>query len=164
METNNKRVLDACCGGRMTWYQKRSPDTLFLDIREFEEKLSNGQTVRVAPDAVMDFRKLDLPSQSFSLVLFDPPHLTSVSPSSWLAKKYGILNKETWREDIKGGFDECWRVLKRNGVLVVKWSVDTSHRSRSISITDLLKVLGRTPLFGTRPGSKNKTYWLIFLK
>jgi hypothetical protein len=84
----------------------------------------------------MDFRNLDLPSRSFSLVLFDPPHLTSVNANSWLAKKYGILNRDTWRHDIESGFDECWRVLRKNGVLVVKWSVDTGHPSRSIAVTD----------------------------
>jgi hypothetical protein len=68
-----------------------------------------------------------------------------------MAKKYGILNKATWREDIKQGFDECWRVLKKDGVLVFKWSVEAKSGSRSIPITEVLKVIGKTPLFGTRP-------------
>jgi hypothetical protein len=164
MEHKNKRVLDACCGGRMTWYQKGNDDTLFIDIRELEEKLTNGQTLRVKPDRIMDFRKMDLKSKSFSLVLFDPPHLTSLNPTAWMAKKYGILNKATWRDDIKQGFDECWRVLRNNGVLVLKWSVEAKSGSRSIPITEVLKVIDKTPLFGTRPGSKNKTYWLVFMK
>jgi hypothetical protein len=78
----------------------------------------------------MDFRKLELPSDAFSLVLFDPPHLSNLGSNSWMAKKYGVLDKETGRQDLKSGFDECWSVLKKNGVLVVKWSIDTSHASR----------------------------------
>jgi hypothetical protein len=164
MEIKNKRVLDVCCGARMAWYQKDCSDALFLDIRTLEEKLSNGQTIKVAPDAIMDFRKLDLPSKTFSLVFFDPPHLTSLGPKSWMAKKYGVLDRETGRQDIKAGFNEYWRVLKKNGVLVLKWSLDVSHPSRSIPVTDLIKVIGRSPLFGTRPGPKNSTYWLVFIK
>jgi hypothetical protein len=61
----------------------------------------------------MDFRQLDLPDQSFSLVVFDPPHSTRAGQSGWIAFKYGSLDKNTWREDLRKGFSECLRVLKK---------------------------------------------------
>ena len=68
-------MLDVCCGGRMFWFDKHHPDALYLDNRTLpKEYLSDRQCVEVAPDAVMDFREIDLPDDHFSLVVFDPPH------------------------------------------------------------------------------------------
>lgn len=157
-------ILDACCGGRMMWYQKNHPGTLYVDERRFAEKMSNGQNFKVDPDMIVDYRNMPFPDNSFHLVAFDPPHFFSQKPTGWLAKKYGILDKENYRSDLKAGFDECWRVLKPNGTLVVKWSVEKGSMSRSIPVQEIIKVFGREPLFGTRPGSKSNTYWLIFNK
>jgi 23S rRNA G2069 N7-methylase RlmK/C1962 C5-methylase RlmI len=107
----------------MFWFNKHHPDALYLDIRIVSPiKLSNGATFNVQPDAFMDFRALDLPSNSFPLVVFDPPHVARAGAKSFLANKYGYLDKETWREDIRKGFEECFRVLKPNGTLVFKWN------------------------------------------
>lgn len=161
---NDKLVLDATCGGRMMWYQKSNPHTLYVDERRFSEKMSNGQNFKVEPDQIVDYRNMPFDDESFHLVVFDPPHFFSQKPTGWLAKKYGILDKENWKTDLQLGFSECWRVLKNNGTLVVKWSVEKGSKSRSIPIQDVIKVFGRQPLFGTRPGSHNNTYWLIFMK
>lgn len=160
----DKEILDACCGGRMMWYQKNQPDTLYVDHRRYAEKLSNGQNFKVDPDMIVDYRHMPFVDDSFNLVAFDPPHFFSQKPTGWLAKKYGILDRENWRIDLKRGFDECWRVLKPNGTLIVKWSVERGSKSRSIPVTEVIKVFGQQPLFGTRPGSQGNTYWLIFMK
>lgn len=77
MKKKNFKILDVCCGGRMFWFNKSHPDALYLDIREEEDfQTGKGKDNRhraVKPDRVMDFRKLDLPAKSFSLVVFDPP-------------------------------------------------------------------------------------------
>lgn len=159
-----KLILDACCGGRMMWYQKNNPDTLYVDNRRFAEKLSNRQNFNVDPDQIVDYRSMPFKDESFYLVAFDPPHFFSQKDTGWLAKKYGKLDKETWREDLAAGFSECWRVLKVNGTLVVKWSVEKNSKSRSIPVGEIIKVFGREPLFGTRPGSQHGTYWLVFMK
>lgn len=68
-----RKILDACCGSRMFWFNKKHPDALYIDNRTMAPtKQTNGATITVAPDEVMDFRKLGLPDESFSLVVFDP--------------------------------------------------------------------------------------------
>ena len=32
----NATILDACCGGRMFWYDKNREDTIYMDIREVD--------------------------------------------------------------------------------------------------------------------------------
>ena len=64
--------------------------------------------------------------------MFDPPHLIRAGKTSWLAKKYGRLNQETWQDDLRRGFDECQRVMKPTGTLVFKWNEDQiKPRSRN---------------------------------
>lgn len=91
----------------------------------------------------------------FKLVVFDPPHLVVAGEKSWLAKKYGKLDKETWRDDIKRGFDECMRVLDTYGVLIFKWNEE------QIKLPEILKTIGERPLFGDR---RAKTHWMTFMK
>ena len=52
----NKFILDACCGGRMMWINKKHPNTLYIDIRE-ENKGHIPQQINheVKPDIVIDF-------------------------------------------------------------------------------------------------------------
>ena len=107
-----KRVLDVTCGSRMFYFDKQNQDVLFCDHREFQDELSDGRQLIVSPDVVADFRDIPFDDESFYMVIFDPPHLEQAGQNSWLAKKYGVLNKE-WRKDIKKGFEECYRVLKK---------------------------------------------------
>jgi len=160
-----KLILDAACGGRMFWFNKQHPNAIYIDRRlapKGHEPYHPNHSVQ--PDVVMDFRKMNFKTASFNLVVFDPPHFTGIGRNSWLARKYGVLDGATWREDIKSGFDECWRVLKMNGVLIVKWSEDLEHPSRSISTSQLIQVVGREPLFGHRTGTRSNTHWLCFMK
>lgn len=32
-----KVVLDACCGGRMMWFDKKNPGVLYVDVRRGEK-------------------------------------------------------------------------------------------------------------------------------
>lgn len=154
-----KKILDVCCGGRMFWFDKKDPRTLFVDKRRLDElKFSNGQTFKVEPDMVADFRALPFSAESYSLVVFDPPHLVRGGMTGWMTKKYGRLNKETWRDDIKRGFEECFRVLKNDGVLVFKWN------ENDIPLKEVLKLAPQPPLFGNRTPERQKTHWLVFMK
>lgn len=96
-----------------------------------------------------------LKEEKVDLVVFDPPHLIYAGPNSWLAKKYGKLDKENWPEDLKRGFDECRRVLKPTGTLMFKWNED------QIKFRDVIKSIGQRPIFGDQ---RSKTRWSIFLK
>lgn len=148
------RILDACCGSRMFWFDKENPIVTYMDIRQEYEELETGHVVNVNPDIVGDFRDMPFESNTFDMVVFDPPHLIHAGENSWLAKKYGKLD-ELWPEDIRQGFAECMRVLKPNGSLIFKWNED------QISLQEVLAAIGEQPLFGNK---RSKTHWLVFMK
>lgn len=150
-----KPILDMCCGSRMFWFDKDNPNVEFVDIRKYYEELETGHIINVNPTTIADFRALPFDSESFSLVVFDPPHLLRAGDNSWLAKKYGKLNQNTWRQDIARGFDEGMRVLKLNGVLIFKWNEE------QVRLREILDCIKYKPLFGQK---RNKTHWLAFMK
>lgn len=152
-----KRILDACCGSRMCWFDKKNPEALFMDIRQETTTLCDGRTLEINPDVVGDFRNMPFDNESFHIVLFDPPHLKNLGKSSWMSKKYGRL-LPSWEDDIKQGFDECMRVLKPNGTLIFKWN------EQQIPIRKIIEIVGKSPLFGNRTGKKDKTIWMCFIK
>lgn len=159
-----KRTLDACCGSRMFWFDKDNPDVEFVDIREMDEqaiwKSGNGKSARycsIHPTTVADFTCLPFPDNSFYHVVFDPPHLLKVGDNAWMAKKYGKL-PENWEQIIHDGFWECMRVLKPNGTLIFKWSeVD-------IKTSEIIRVIGKVPLYGHTSGKQAHTHWMAFIK
>lgn len=149
-----KKILDACCGSRMFYFDKDNPDVLFQDNREIETTLCDGRSLLIKPDVNMDFRNMDYADNTFKVVVFDPPHLIHAGTVSWLANKYGILPSE-WKPYLKAGFDECMRVLEPDGLLVFKWN------ENQIPFSEVMKVLETKPLLGDRRGD---TRWVIFIK
>lgn len=162
----DKLVLDACCGGRMFWFNKKHPNALYIDIRKQEKGfIKTRPKFEVAPDKIMDFRDLKFPDKSFKLVVWDPPHLKDLRDNSWVYQKYGSLKGETWVEDLHKGFSECYRVLEDYGVLIFKWSSSADNRpNRDIQLKDVLNIIPVQPLFGHTTGSKSNTKWLCFMK
>jgi len=155
----DKFILDACCGGRMFWFNKNHPNTLYVDKRvALKGHRKHRPNHEVKPDVVMDFRNLDLEDKSFKLVVWDPPHLKSLGETSDMRKVYGVLHNDTWRYDLGKGFKECWRVLDHYGVLIFKWNEE------EILLKEVLKLFKIQPLFGHPTGSKSKTHWLCFMK
>lgn len=143
----------------MFWFDKKNTNALYIDNRIVSpKKLSNRAMFSVQPDVVMDFRKMNFPDATFSLVVFDPPHVARAGKTSFLADKYGFLEKETWRDDLRAGFSECFRVLKKEGVLVFKWN--ECH----IPLKEILDLAPAQPLFGQRGGRTYKTHWVVFMK
>lgn len=143
----------------MFWYNKAHPNALYID----NEPRSHGAykenpNWKCEPDIVMDFTDLKFPDKQFKLVVWDPPHLKTLSKTSQLRVKYGVLNADTWQFDLSKGFSECWRVLDDNGVLIFKWNEE------EIRVKDIIKLFKREPLFGHITGSKSKTVWLCFMK
>ncbi|MGS4345115.1 methyltransferase [Myroides odoratus] len=152
-----KKILDACCGSRMFWFDKDNPLVLFQDIREEEHTLCDGRLLEVKPDVIGDFRKMEFEDNTFKLVVFDPPHLHKLGQDTWMAKKYGTL-LPTWEQDIKLGFDECMRVLEKDGILIFKWN------EHQIKLNQILSIIPYKPLFGHTSGKHGKTIWLAFMK
>lgn len=155
--SSNALVLDACCGSKMFWFDNNNPLTIFGDIRELETKLCDGRNFEVKPDVIIDFTKLDFEDEQFKLVSFDPPHLKTAGAKGWQAIKYGKLSN-TWEDDLRNGFSECFRVLEENGILVFKWN------ELQIKTSEILKLSGYKPMFGHVSGKRANTHWVIFMK
>lgn len=149
----DKKILDVCCGSRMFWFDKSNSYTVYMDIRK-ETFDIEGKHINVNPDVIGDFRSIPFPTNTFSMVVFDPPHLRWVGKRSIMKAQYGQLNN-TWPEDIKKGFSECFRVLKPNGFLIFKWS------ECQVKLKEILKLTPYAPLFGNQRGN---TFWLVFIK
>ena len=151
-------VLDACCGSRMFWFNKADPRALFVDKRRETLIDSTGKKpveIVVDPDLMADFTALPFDDATFSLVVFDPPH-TFCGPNGRTIKKYGTL-PAGWREMLRHGFRECFRVLCPGGTLVFKWNEHRVKLSTVLSLTD------EQPLFGQKVGN-TRTHWLVFHK
>lgn len=153
----DKKILDACCGSRMFWFDKSNEDVLFMDIRMEDHVLCDGRDLKISPDVVADFRAMPFYNDSFRLVIFDPPHIENLGPESWMGKKYGRLTAD-WKEDLKKGFEECFRVLEPFGILIFKWNEDR------IKVSEILKLTHRKPLIGHKSGKQQKTHWITFIK
>ena len=65
----DKFILDACCGGKMFWFDKHHPNAIYVDIRDETHILCDGREFNVKPDRIMDFRKLDFPDEQPEKVL-----------------------------------------------------------------------------------------------
>ncbi|AVS68167.1 SAM-dependent methyltransferase [Paracidovorax avenae] len=157
-------VLDPCCGSRMMYFDRADPRVVFGDCRretltvtDRSHRDDGTRTLHIEPDFLMDFRALPFSDAAFRLVSFDPPHLVRAGPRSWLAAKYGKLGPD-WREDIRQGFAECWRVLARGGTLIFKWN------ETQVPISELQPLFPARPLFGHRSGRRGLTHWIVFFR
>ena len=153
----NKIILDACCGPKMMWFDKKDPRAVYMDIRKTELTACDGRRIIISPDVIGDFRKMPFDDNSFKMVVFDPPHLKKLGQNSFTAQKYGKLFP-TWEDDLKSGFDECMRVLQNEGFLIFKWN------EYEISIKKIIEIFGVQPLFGHKSGKQSLTHWLCFIK
>ncbi len=156
-------VLDACCGSRMFWFDRKDPRALFIDKRrethELKDKSSSGgsRTLTIAPDMLADFTALPFQDEQFAMVVFDPPHLVGAGEKGWQAKKYGKL-ENGWQDQLRKGFEECFRVLKPEGTLIFKWN------EHDVPVSSILALTPHQPLVGQRCGKTAKTHWIVFMK
>lgn len=159
------KVLDPCCGSRMMWFDPSDSRAVFGDIRQETltmtdrtHRVDGTRTLTVAPDRLMDFRDLPYADGTFKLVVFDPPHLNRAGQQSWMRAKYGALDVATWRDDLRAGLAECFRVLVPDGVLIFKWN------ETQIPVRDVLALTPEKPLFGHQSGKRSGTHWITFMK
>lgn len=160
--SSSPSVLDACCGTRAFWFDRQDPRALFIDKRRESAPVDVGtpgtigrSPIVVEPDVVADFSALPFADESFSLVVFDPPHVQRREARGAVTRRYGCLNGD-WREMLRKGFAECFRVLKPHGVLVFKWG------ESQFKVTDIVKLAPVKPLFGHH--TSKTTHWAVFLK
>lgn len=156
-----KPILDACCGGKMFYFNKEDDRVLFQDIRDFNTTLCDGRAFSIHPDVVADFTDMPYPDESFTMVVFDPPHLKYSGDKKqlkgWQMIKYGHLSCG-WKDNIRKGFAECFRVLKCGGFLIFKWN------ETDIKVSDILKLTPVKPIFGHISGKRANTHWICFMK
>lgn len=158
-------VLDACCGTRMFWFDKQDERALFADKRQGMRIIdvgtpgTIGRTPKVvAPDVLQDFTAMNIPDNTFWHVVFDPPHFhKGAGATGRIAFDFGLL-PENWRDMLRDGFTECFRVLKPNGTLIFKWC------EAEIPLREVLALTPEKPLYGHRSGKKAQTHWVAFMK
>lgn len=153
-----RQILDMCCGSRMFWLDKTDSRAVFADIRNEQHTLCDGRNLHINPDIIADFRALPFPDDSFAQVVFDPPHLDRAGENGWMRKKYGALNKDTWRDDLRAGFAEAFRVLRPHGTLIFKWN------ETQIPVSQVIVLTEQKPTVWQRTGKGDKTHWILFLK
>ena len=149
-----KQILDACCGSRMFYFNKNNPKVLFMDKRKLSTTLCDGRKLEISPDLIADFTNMPFDDENFNLVVFDPPHLKNVGDKSWLCLKYGKLSGD-WKTELKNGFNECWRVLKKGGTLLFKWN------ETDVKVLDIIKLFDKDPLLYNK---RDKTHWIVYYK
>ncbi|MCM1404722.1 MAG: class I SAM-dependent methyltransferase, partial [Prevotella sp.] len=171
-----KPILDVCCGGKMFYFNKHDPRVLFCDKRQIKTTLCDGREFEVAPDMVADFTQLPFKSNSFKVVVFDPPHLLRNTGKSkfdtiygslnakaysnkvgWQHTKYGELNAG-WQDMLRLGFAECFRVLEPNGTLIFKWN------ETDVKLSEILALTDAKPVLGHKSGKRSNTHWILFVK
>lgn len=164
-DMNNKPILDACCGGKMFYFDKNNDRVLFQDVRSLETTLCDGRKFEVKPDIQSDFTDMPYEDEHFSMVVFDPPHLLrnvgnlneKATPTGYQHIKYGALYSD-WRDMLAKGFKECFRVLKHGGFLIFKWN------ETDIKVSEILKLTAEKPVFGHISGKRANTHWICFMK
>lgn len=147
----------------MFWFDRKDDRAVFVDKRSeshsLRDKSSRGgsRTLTINPDIVADFTALPFNDNKFAVVIFDPPHLIHAGKNGWQAKKYGKL-KGDWRNELRQGFAECFRVLKPEGTLIFKWN------EHEVPVSEILALTPARPLVGQRCGKTAKTHWIVFMK
>lgn len=147
----------------MFWFNRSDPRAVFVDNRKESYVLPDvssaggSRSLIINPDIQADFTALPFHAESFSLVVFDPPHLIRNGKRGWLAKKYGKLEGD-WCEELRKGFTECFRVLRAEGTLIFKWN------EHEVPVSQILALTPAQPLFGNRCGKQAKSHWIVFQK
>jgi len=162
------KILDATAGSKMMWYEKNHPLVTYLDSRKgkISYQYPNSPkkvTIKINPDVVADWTKtIPFDDGEFDVVLFDPPHIIQSSNKGIMAMKFTVLSPDDWKQTLKKGIDELFRVLKPNGMFILKWCESCK------SVDEVIKLFSYPAVFGTNQRSKRKNSgdicWVCFLK
>ena len=158
--SDDKFILDACCGCKFIWIDKNNPYVIYNDVRR-EKKgfLERRKNLEINPNSNYDFRKLPFKDNRFKLIVFDPPHLLGKMDKSTLKACYGVLNKDNYMDVLSDGIKELWRVLDDYGILFFKFN------NIHIDFEVLISLFPTKPLFQTSTNrSKNcESRWFCFM-
>ena len=134
---HQKLILDATASYRAMWIDKKDPNAVFIDQRR-----------EVKPNIVCIWQHLPFRNGLFKTVNFDPPHMLYrvKDKPSFLTEKFGLLEPETWQNDLRLAFDEFMRVLNPEGILLFKWN------NNHVSVNRVLNCFPFKPKFGSQVG------------
>jgi len=147
------KILDACCGERAFWINKKHPDTTFIDIRK-----------EVGPDMIMDCKKTSFPDKAFDLIIFDPPHLSYTKNNKGLfARQWGTIRAKDTRILIREAFIEFSRILKDDGFVLFKWNTHDQKLKTILPLINKFEILFGQ-LTAQRTKHSSQTYWFMLRK
>jgi hypothetical protein len=149
------------------WLNKHHPNAVYIDLRKAPKgHIQNGfnPNHEVMPDILMDFRNLAFPDKTFKLIYFDPPHLSTLTETSIMRKKFGILNAETYQYDLKHAFRELWRVLADEGTLLVKWNDIEIPYKNLLSFSHVPPLVQNITAGQKALKDGHRSYWFSFFK
>ena len=134
------------------WIQKKYPDTIYFDLRP-----------EVKPDVIGDIRHAPFADETFDLIIFDPPFRSSGVNTKW-KDIYGIFDTADILNLIIEGLPEMKRILKKDGILNMKWSPHSISLKRVLALipAGLTVLLGQQTAFRTKHASS--TYWFTIIK
>lgn len=107
-------ILDPTYGEGVFW-RKWQPDRPLVASDIVRHKSPVG--------AAVDFLHLPWHTQTFDAVVFDPPYKLNGTPDPQTDRRYGVDVVATWQgrhQLIRDGIAECVRVLKHDGILLLK--------------------------------------------
>jgi hypothetical protein len=96
---------------RSFYFDKKDERVVFGDIREKETHLlTNGQTIHIEPDEVMDFRNIPYPDESFQMVIFCiHPIYSTYLRSLGYVRSMGYWTSRRGKKISLKGFSECFQ-------------------------------------------------------
>lgn len=156
-------ILDVTAGNRHIWTKKDPQSVIFLDVEP---------GLRIPPDIVGDFTNMTmLESESFNLVVFDPPFAKCGSMHNRPDEKYGsfwgsIDNTTHFLRLVNGGLKEIHRVLHPHGFLFLKFNdihfpLEQLLLILKVKFDELIRTSRKSQ---SGKGNKSSTYWILFQK
>ena len=169
-------ILDATAGNRTMWNWKEVPDMIYIDI---ERKLERKPTI------FADNTNTPFLSECFDTIFYDPPHGYGKNPpfyaypnsksfkEKWVGygevpRYYGWdkhKNKSSLLKGLYKSQKEFCRILKKNGLLWLKWNEVKILLRHILPIFDLWAVLliiyVKSP---TQTAGTHQTYWVCMTK
>ena len=127
-------ILDACVGAANIYYNRErllKDDFISIDIRkgDFTEEYNkyrpigksaiSKENIIIKPIILANMKYLPFKEKIFDVIICDPPHL-NISKNTFMGVKYGSWNKNERTATIYRANMEFARVLKDNGMLILK--------------------------------------------
>ena len=123
-------ILDACVGAAKmynNWHKSLGDNFISIDIRKGDFTLEQKEGVSrvgkesciVKPTILANMKTLPFKDKIFDVIICDPPHL-DISKNSFTYVLYGSWSKGERTSTIYQANKEFARVLKNNGMLILK--------------------------------------------